>query len=506
LRENITHAKALVAQRRGREISVTLNPDNKNLIASLRKSFSELYLPLELSIRSVWRGTSSPPEARMVFDNQLVAIAKRFVDVRKCSIEEKQSYFETVCRWFDLKHEEHAFPLSSRQSFDQHLLQRLESAPVVLSYLEEYDRRFGFNYADRTRHALFQFANLVIKSDGTVTRAEAAALLKFKQTLYPHGAVEEEQAEKKSEAIEQDEKEAVEEEAAIEDEPVRPLEDLMKELDALVGLEKVKADVRQLVNFLKVQQMREAQGMSPLPVSRHLVFYGNPGTGKTTIARLLAQVYRTLRILSRGQLVETDRAGLVAGFVGQTAIKVKEVVNNSLGGVLFIDEAYALNPEGRGNDFGQEAVETLLKMMEDHRHELIVIVAGYTEKMNEFIASNPGLRSRFNKFFHFEDYKPEQLVEIFKGFAGKAAFKLTPEAEAKLASIFKLLTLARDESFGNARTARNLFEMTISKQANRIVTLPNVTQEILSTIEGADIPTEEDLSSSGLHLPSTENN
>jgi SpoVK/Ycf46/Vps4 family AAA+-type ATPase len=483
---------------------VAVNPDNKHLIAALKKSFDALYLPLEMSIRSVWRGASSPPAAQMVFDNQLVSIAKRFVDVRKCSFEEKQDYFETICGWFDLKHEEHAFPLPAERDFDQRILQRLESAPVVVSYLEEYDRRFGFNYADRARHALFQFANLVIKSDGTVTKAEASALLNFKQTLYPHGtdAADVEEATKNSETEEQDEKEPDEkEEAAIEDEPPRPLEELLKELDELVGLETVKADVRQLVNFLKVQGMRQEQGLSPLPVSRHLVFYGNPGTGKTTIARLLAQVYRSLKILSRGHLVETDRAGLVAGFVGQTALKVKEVVNNALGGVLFIDEAYALNPEGRGSDFGQEAVETLLKLMEDHRHDLIVIVAGYTQKMDDFIASNPGLRSRFNKFFHFEDYEPGQLVEIFKGFCAKAAFKLTPGAEEKLREIFGLLILARDESFGNARSARNLFEMTISKQANRIVTLPNVNQEILSTIEDADIPTEKDLSSSGISIP-----
>lgn len=476
---------------------MSLNPDIKPLIAALKKSFAELYLPLELSIRSVWRGAEQPPLARLVFDNQLVSIAKRFVDVRTCSLAEKERYYEAICRWFDLKYESGAFPLPSQQNFDERIQQRLERTPALVSYLEEYDRRFGFNYADRARHALFQFANLVIKSDGTVTKAEAAALLKFKQTLYPRGG-EPQEAEK----ISATEEETAQAEGLIEEEePVRPLEELLKELDALVGLERVKADVRQLVNFLKVQAMREEQGLAPLPLSRHLVFYGNPGTGKTTIARLLAQIYRTLKIASRGHLVETDRAGLVAGYVGQTALKVKEVVQQSLGGVLFIDEAYALNPEGRGNDFGQEAVETLLKLMEDHRHELIVIVAGYTEKMDDFIASNPGLRSRFNKFFHFEDYEPAELVEIFRGFAAKASFKLTPEAAEKLTKIFQLLTLVRDESFGNARTARNLFEMTISKQANRIVTLPSVTPEILSTIEGADIPTEEDLSSSGISIP-----
>ena len=475
---------------------MALVPNNTRLIASLKKSFAELRTPLEMSIRSVWRGSDRPPDAKMVLDNQLLSVAKRFVDVRQCSVEQKQEYYETLCRWFELEVEANTFPLPSQQSFDPNIFRRLDRAPVVISYLEEYDRRYGFNYADRTRHALFQFANLVIKSDGTVTKAEAAALLQFKQTLYPHGSTSLD-AEDKTPVTEEKPREA----EAIEDDPPRPLEDLLKELDTLVGLERVKADVRQLINFLKVQKMREEKDMATLPISRHLVFYGNPGTGKTTIARLMAQVYRTLEVLSRGQLVESDRADLVAGFVGQTALKVKEVVNKALGGVLFIDEAYSLNSEGRGNDFGQEAVETLLKLMEDHRHDFVVIVAGYTEKMEDFISSNPGLRSRFNKFLHFEDYKPEQLVEIFKGFCRKAAFKITQGAELKLTEMFKLLSLVRDESFGNARTARNLFEMTISKQANRIVTLPEINEEVLATIEDADIPTEEDVCSSGARIP-----
>ena len=470
-------------------------PNNPRLIASLKKAFADLRVPLDMSIRNVWRGADRPPDGKMVLDNQLLSVAKRFIDVRNCSIDEKQSYFETICGWFDLESEENAFPLPT-PSFDPNISQRFDRTPVVISYLEEYDRRYGFNYADRTRHALFQFANLVIKSDGTVSTAEAAALLQFKKTIYPHG-------ENSSSAEDQitSSEEISKVTSPVEDDPPRPLEDLLKELDALVGLPLVKADVRQLINFLKVQKMREEKGMVALPISRHLVFYGNPGTGKTTIARLLAQVYRSLQILSRGHLIETDRGDLVAGYVGQTALKVKEVVNQALGGVLFIDEAYALNAEGRGNDFGQEAVETLLKMMEDHRHDLVVIVAGYTEKMEDFISSNPGLRSRFNKFLLFEDYMPEQLVEIFKGFCAKASFKLTPDAEQRLLDLFQLLSLARDESFGNARTARNVFEMTISKQANRIVTLANINEEVLATIDEVDIPSVEDLRSSGARIP-----
>lgn len=264
------------------------------------------------------------------------------------------------------------------------------------------------------------------------------------------------------------------------------LEDLLVELNSLVGLESVKSEVTGLINFLKVQKLRESKGLPTAPMSLHHVFYGNPGTGKTTVARLLSQIFKSLNLLSIGHLVETDRAGLVAGYVGQTALKVNEVVNKALGGILFIDEAYSL--AGQGNDFGQEAIETLLKQMEDHRDDLVVIVAGYTDRMNEFLSSNPGLRSRFNRYLRFDDYTPLQLVTIFELFCEKAGYHLSPTAREKLQLVFSAAYDKRDKAFGNGRFARNLFERTISNQANRVVALPNANPQTFSAIDVADIP------------------
>ena len=470
-----------------------LDEENRRLAAGVRRTFAALLEPLGESIRMVWRGGGAP-DARSVLDNHLKLTAQRFIDLRDVSEETKQRYYEEVCRHFDLTPAKDTFPLRDSTDLPPHLLKRLDRTPVSVSYLETYDSRHGTNFADRARQALFQFANVVIKFDGAVTPREEAALTEFKQTLYPDGSQETPEAA----PVKKGQAEAAEAEAAEEElPPPRPLEELLAELDALVGLDRVKSDVRQLINFLKVQKLREEQGLRPLPASRHLVFYGNPGTGKTTVARLVSQIYRTLGVLRRGHLVETDRAGLVAGYVGQTAMKVRDVTTKALGGVLFIDEAYTL-ASGGANDFGQEAVETLLKMMEDHRDDLVVIVAGYTGRMQEFLDSNPGLRSRFNKHIHFDDYGVEQLVKIFKTFCQKADFKLTEGAEQELASIFNVLCASRDETFGNARAARNLFEATLSKQADRLVSLPRVDREILSTVEAADVPGHDELRASGI--------
>jgi hypothetical protein len=473
---------------------VLLDEENRRLAAGVRRTLDALVAPLGESIGMVWRGGGAP-DARSVLDNQLLLVAQRFIDLRESPEEAKQAYYESVCGLFGLAPAPDTFPLRSSSDLPPHLLKRLDRTPVSVSYLETYDSRHGTNFADRARGALFHFANLVVKSDGRVTPAEEAALAEFKQTLYPGRAPDAPGGEKKHPERTPDgvTPEPPEEELP----PPRPLEELLAELDALVGLDRVKADVRQLINFLKVQKLREEQGLKALPASRHLVFYGNPGTGKTTVARLVSQIYRTLGVLRRGHLVETDRAGLVAGYVGQTAMKVREVTTKALGGVLFVDEAYTLATGGE-NDFGREAVETLLKMMEDHRDELVVIVAGYTGKMQDFLGSNPGLRSRFNKHVHFDDYGVEQLVQIFKSFCRKAEFELAEGAEGELSSVFGVLCASRDETFGNARAARNLFEATLSKQANRLVSLPKVDREILSTIEPADIPGHDELRASGV--------
>ncbi len=262
---------------------------------------------------------------------------------------------------------------------------------------------------------------------------------------------------------------------------------LLDELNQLVGLDNVKEEVRSLVNLIKVRRMREEYKLPAMDMSYHMVFTGNPGTGKTTVARLVARIYRELGILSEGQLIETDRSRLVAGYVGQTAINVREVVEQAIGGVLFIDEAYALVSPDTTNDYGSEAVDTLVKMMEDHRDELVVIVAGYREEMEQFLRSNTGLISRFNKFITFEDYSEQQLLEILTVMAEQAGMVVEDTAVKKLGLYLASMNEQERRDFGNARGVRNVFERMIVNQANRIVLLEEPTKEQLITLTAQDV-------------------
>jgi len=264
-------------------------------------------------------------------------------------------------------------------------------------------------------------------------------------------------------------------------------EEYLAELNDLTGLQAVKQEVNTLVNLIKVRNLREKMGLKPPSISLHLVFMGNPGTGKTTVARLLSGIYKSLGLLEKGHLVEVDRSGLVSGYVGHTAIKVQEVVEKALGGVLFVDEAYALTVGKGVNDFGQEAVETLIKAIEDHRDEMVVIVAGYPEQMNEFLDSNPGLRSRFNKYLYFEDYTQEELVEILESMCRKADYRMSDEARACAMDFFNRRVREKPENFANARDVRNYFEKAVANQAGRIVTLENVDEESVCLLQIEDL-------------------
>ncbi len=268
-------------------------------------------------------------------------------------------------------------------------------------------------------------------------------------------------------------------------------DEISQELNNFIGMENIKNEIQSLTNFIKIQKLRQEQGIGSISINLHSVFLGSPGTGKTTIARIMGKIYHKLGILNKGHLVEIDRAGMVAGYVGQTAIKVNNIVESALDGVLFIDEAYTLSSNNSPNDFGKEAIDTLLKRMEDYRNRLVVIVAGYGDEMTSFIDANPGLKSRFNRYFNFQDYQANELLAIFEKLCVEHHFSLNNDVQQFLLNTFEKLYSQRNQSFGNGRLVRNIFEKTIEKQANRLINSSlNITPDLLSQIMIEDIANE----------------
>ena len=428
---------------------------------------------------------------------QLAADIYGFISrISKANAKERYAYFDEVYQNGKYPYPE---PYSGRvdglpglfvylKSFSQRLMGAMAVCPdeIYITFFAELGRYYLLSRYDKKDIDVQEYMRYIRSlKDSISERNEEQVKMRHSSAITGKaaGAVEKLNAAETQHCDEQ--KKNVENQSS-EAEPEETLEELLAKLHALIGLDGVKHEVTSLINLLNIKKIRESRGMKTANVSKHLVFLGNPGTGKTTVARLLSKIYKSLGVLEKGQLVEVDRAGLVAGYVGQTALKTKEKVDEAMGGILFIDEAYTLAKGG--TDFGQEAIDTILKAMEDNRENFVVIVAGYPESMEKFLESNPGLKSRFNKNIIFEDYSDAEMYSIFGAFCKPYGMRLSYEADEQLKAYLRWLIENKSDHFANGREMRNLFELTLSNQANRLADDTDLTDEDLNEIQISDLP------------------
>lgn len=466
--------------------------------ADLAKNFHDIWVRTAALVddSGFWKKRDS------IFQDVAATLIYLFVDLADADFylddAEADLYNAITGQSLDIEEVESLLLYASSPSF-------LQQVPACVKAAVTYDKATGDRASTVMVHAILGIGLIICACDNDTSEDEAALIggyeLTLKAYLAKHGLPtelpdeEEEEVEVRPPArprarANKKDKSAREPKASMPAIAPKGVSDLLTDLNALVGLPGVKQDVLSLTNYIKVRKLREEQGIQSPPASLHLVFTGNPGTGKTTVGRLLSEIYSAMGLLSKGHLIETDRAGLVGGYVGQTALKVHEIVKSALGGVLFIDEAYSLASKLEG-DYGLEAIDTLLKLMEDNRDNLVVIVAGYPDKMHDFLESNPGIRSRFNKFIHFEDYAPDELYMIFEGMCAKAQYSLLPEAAKLGRSLLAAQHDLRGENFGNGRMVRNFFERTLARHSDRIAAMSSPTKEDLITIHQEDLPAGE---------------